>query len=71
VSERLPEIKIKLEAEAFSEILFAVTHSESGAEDSKNVLRLESHHNKHWPAKSRTQLRCRVLFSRPEKGNCV
>jgi hypothetical protein len=30
--------RIKLEAEAISEILFAVTHSETGAEGSKNVL---------------------------------
>jgi hypothetical protein len=30
--------KIKLDAEAISEIMVAVTHSESGAEGSKNIL---------------------------------
>ena len=29
-----------------------------------NVLRLESCHNKHWPEKSSTQLRCRLCSSR-------
>jgi len=33
----------------------------------KNVLRLESHHNKHWPAKSSTQLRCRPCSSRGQR----
>ena len=33
-----------------------------------NVLLLESRHNQHWPAKSSTNLRCRVFFSRPKKA---
>jgi hypothetical protein len=36
--------KIKLAEEAISEVLFAVTHLESGSKGSKSVLRLESHH---------------------------
>jgi len=33
----------------------------------KNVLRLKSRHNKHWPAKSSTQLRCRLCTSRGQR----
>jgi len=36
----------------------------------KNVLRLESHHNKHWPAKS-SQLRCRLCSSRGQRKRTV
>jgi len=32
-----------------------------------NVLRLESRHNKHWPAKSSTHLRCHVCWSHGSK----
>ena len=32
-----------------------------------NVLRLESRHNKHWPAKSSTNLRCHVCSSRGQR----
>jgi len=37
----------------------------------KNVLRLESRHNKHWPAKSSTQLRCRLCSSRGQRKGTV
>jgi hypothetical protein len=53
-------IKFKLEEEAIIEILVAVTYLESGAGGSKNVLGLESCHNKPWPAKSCTQLCCHL-----------
>jgi len=33
----------------------------------KEVLRLESRYNKHWPAKSSTKLRCRLCFSRGQR----
>jgi len=33
----------------------------------KNVLRPKSRHNKHWPAKSSTQLRCRLCSSRSQR----
>jgi len=36
------------------------------SEDAKNV-RLEHCHNKHWPAKSSTQLRCRLYSSRGQR----
>jgi len=58
--------KIKLEEEAISEILVADTVSES-----KYVLRLESHHNKHWPAKSSTQLRCCLHSSHGQRKGKV
>jgi len=32
-----------------------------------NVLRLECHHNKHWPAKSSTHLRCCLCSSRDQR----
>ena len=32
-----------------------------------NVVRLESRHNKHWPAKSSTQLCCRLCSSRSQR----
>ena len=37
----------------------------------KNVLWLKSHHNKHWPAKSSTQLRCRPRSSRGQRKGTV
>jgi len=40
----------------------------AGAE---NVLRLESRHNKHWPVKSSTQLRCRQCSSRGQRKSTV
>jgi len=36
-----------------------------------NVLRLKSRHNKHWPAKSSTNLRCRVCSSRGQRKRTV
>jgi len=33
----------------------------------KNVLLLESHHNKHWPAKSSTQMCCCLCASHDQK----
>ena len=33
----------------------------------KNVLRLESHRNRHWPAKSSTQLFCHLCSSRGQR----
>jgi len=33
----------------------------------KNVLQLESRHNKHWPVKSSTQLRCHLCSSRGQR----
>ena len=36
-----------------------------------NVLRLESHHIKHWPAKSSTQLRCHLCSSRGQRKRTV
>jgi len=36
-----------------------------------NVLRLESRHNKHWPAKSSTHLRCCVCSSRGQRKRTV
>ena len=36
-----------------------------------NVLRLESRHNKHWQAKSSTQLRCRVCSSCGQRKDTV
>jgi len=55
--------KIKIEEEAISEILVADTDLRS-----KNVLWLESRHNKHWPAKSSTQLRCGLYSHGQRKG---
>src|SRR5215510_2721414 len=40
----------------------------SGAKD---VLRLESRHNKHWPAKSSTKLRCRLCSSRGQRKSTM
>jgi len=37
----------------------------------KNVLRLESRHNKHWSAKSSTQLRCRLCSSHGQRAQCI
>jgi len=37
----------------------------------KNVLWLESHHNKHRPVKSSTQLRCRLCSSRGQRKGIV
>ena len=37
----------------------------------KNVLGLESHHNKHWPAGSPTQLRCLLCFSHGQRKGTV
>jgi len=37
----------------------------------KIVLWLESRHNKHWPAKSSTQLRCRLHSSRGQRKGTV
>jgi len=37
----------------------------------KNVLQLESRHNKHWPAKSSTQLRCHPCSSRGQRKGTV
>jgi hypothetical protein len=37
----------------------------------KNVLRLKSCHNKHWPAKSSTQLRCHLCPSRGQRKGTV
>ena len=37
----------------------------------KNVLRLESPHNKHWPAKSSTQMCCCVLLATRERVRCI
>jgi len=36
-----------------------------------NVLRLESRHNKHWPAKSSTHLPCRLCSSRGQRKRTV
>ena len=36
----------------------------------KNVLQLDSHHNKYWPGKS-TQLRCRLCSSRGQRKRTV
>jgi len=72
--------KIKPKEEAISEILFADTDSESGAEAhpqigrpsavAKDVLPLESCYNKHWPVKSSTQLCC-VLLTAKERAQCM
>ena len=37
----------------------------------KNVLRLESHHNKHWPAKSSIQFCCHLCSSRGQRKGTV
>ena len=37
----------------------------------KNVLRLESRHNKHWPAKSSAQLRCHLCSSHGQRKGTV
>ena len=37
----------------------------------KNVLRVESLHNQHWPAKSSTQLHCRLCSSRGQRKGTI
>ena len=37
----------------------------------KNVLQLESRHNKHWPVKSSTQMHCCVLLVVKERARCI
>ena len=37
----------------------------------KNVLQFESCHNKHWPVKLSTQLRCRLCSSRSQRKGTV
>jgi len=37
----------------------------------KDVLQLESHHNKHWPAKSSTKFRCRLCSFRGQRKGTI
>ena len=37
----------------------------------KSVLRLESRHDKHWPAKSSTQQHCCLCYSRGQRKGAV
>jgi len=73
---------MKLGEEAISEILVADTDTESGAEaiwrkkkkrDNNNSSSKpqQSRHNKHWPAKSSTQLRCCLCSSHGQRMGTV
>jgi hypothetical protein len=63
--------KIKLKAEAISDNLFDVTHSESGAEGSKNVKRLKSPQQTLASETMYPTALLSVFFLQPEKGKSV